>query len=115
MYIERRKLSTDFLVSTLSKTLEDNHLKKMNVKNLVCTPVMGDLKLLKSEQLICGLRGVGKSTAVHMAMESKKGVVHVALSPCRLENFYSSILETLRFRHSNIEDKVLIRQTLEEI
>ena len=48
-------------------------------------------------------------------MESEKGVVHVALSPCSLENLYSSILATLRFKHENIDSKTLIMQALEDI
>lgn len=113
--------STSFLVGSLSNTLESNMLEELQVEKFVHTPIVEGLKVrltstkARSQTLVCGPRGVGKSTAVYKAMEGEKGVVHVALSPCSLQNLYGSMLTTLRFKHENIDGKTLIMQALEDI
>ena len=54
------------------------------------------------QKLVCGPRGVGKSTAVHRAMEGKSGVGYICsinFASCSTEAFFFAVLESLRFKH----------------
>ena len=65
--------------------------------------------------MVCGLRGVGKTTVMQKAFENEVGVIHVQLDPCSVDRFYSSILEYVNFKHEGIEKASLVKKALEEI
>ena len=118
LYIQPKLMFTDFLVELLSKTLEENMLHKLKVDHYVPTPTVKKLGLEPQpyhQTLVCGLRGVGKSTAVYKAMKGKSGVIHVALNSCNAETFCSSVLAYLSFKHHEIPNKVLLVKALEKI
>ena len=93
-------------------------LDKLEVEHYVPTPTVEELELKPQpyyQTLVCGPRGVRKSTAVYKAMEGKSAVIHVALCCCIPETFLSAVLKSLRFKHHEIPDEVLLIQALENI
>ena len=115
LYIQPKLMSTDFLVESLSKSLENNMLRKSTVKHYVETPITKKFELqpqVPYQKMVCGPRGVGKSTAVFKAMEGKRGVIHVKLSSCNAETFFSTVLNQLRFKHHEIPNDALLIQAL---
>ena len=63
--------------------------------------------------LVCGPKGVGKTTAVHKALEGEPGVVHVPLDPCTVDNFYSSILHLVGSKYHDIDKISLVQNALQ--
>ena len=118
IYINRKPVDTNSLVKSLSKMLENNILEAMAVDYLVPTPAISQLALQPRssyQTMVCGPRGVGKSTAVYKAMEGKKGVVHIPLRSCNQNHFFSTALQRLKFKHHEVADEVFLTQALEDI
>ena len=56
-----------------------------------------------------GPRRVGKTTVMQKALE------YLQLDPCNVDNFYSSVLDNVRFKYEGINKVSLVKNSLEEI
>ena len=65
--------------------------------------------------MVCGPRGVGKSTIMQKAFEDKKGVIHVQPDPVTVDNFYAAILGFAMLKESSINKRKLVLEALKEI
>ena len=65
--------------------------------------------------MVCGPRGIGKSTAVYHALKKEKGVVHLNLTTSTLDEFESQILETVDFKSYDLKKVNMIHKALLDI
>ena len=65
--------------------------------------------------MVCGPRGIGKSTAVYHALKKEKGVVHLNLTTGTLDEFESQILETVDFKSYDLKKVNMIHKALLDI
>ena len=66
--------------------------------------------------MICGPRGVGKSTLVSSSLAGIAGVVHICVEgKCAMDDFETNILEVVKFKSSDLPKKNLIHQALCDI
>ena len=65
--------------------------------------------------LVCGPRGVGKSTVMNMALEGVKGIIYVKLNTVTIDQFYASILRCVDFKCDSINKEDLVHKALLEI
>ena len=65
--------------------------------------------------MVCGPRGVGKSTAVYEALKNRTGVLHLNLTKVTLEEFENAILEAINFKSCDLPNVSVIHKALLDI
>ena len=118
--LEKKKRSIVDPVNVLMEMFEKSVIE-VDMKHFVSVPsletFMKDMEAIVNRQathtyVIFGPRGVGKTTIVCKALEGVPGVIHLALAPCTVDNFYASILETFQYEYHDMNNVALVRAAL---
>ena len=62
--------------------------------------------------MVCGPRGVGKTTLVKWLLRGERGMIHIPLEPCSVDQFYLSILQLLQCNFEGMDKKNLVERSL---
>ena len=121
--LQDKKSSTDAEVEQLCRAFESATFNADEVPGFVPVPSVTKLKEWKevcdqmehANLMVCGPRGVGKTTLVKSLLRGERGMMHIPLEPCSVDHFYWSILEVLQCKFEGIPPKALVKRSLSHI
>lgn len=107
-------------VSKLSDALENSIIPFVGGPSYISVPAVEKIRSIHPTRyapsmMVCGPRGVGKSTVMNMAFEGVKGIIHIKLNPVTIDQFYASILRFVDFKCDSINKEHLVHKALMEI
>ena len=65
--------------------------------------------------MICGPKGVGKTTVMLKVLHGEPGVMHISYDPCTVDNFYTSLLSGVCYKYEQVDKASLVIKALRQI